>query len=393
VGRFDVIENKKPVLEAIREFDRLTRGGFLAKYKFGKARKYWLLVNNRYYDSKAILGVAVSKAGQGKVIHRFSGGERIVKRKLESLGFKVVQNIKRPSEVNQILNEKDLRVATRVAVSELRRLASVDSRFVVAKTVGGKPHSTATDGIYMKCGELKLGRRRVDLELSIERYARESEYDFWFGIRANAEATAKALANLLEEQGKRVAHPLLECNALLVNKKKSYYRLKKPLSRADWGKIFPEFYSGEYYVGQYAPKANLTASLFGMEGAAFWSSIGRATILEEEILEGTDRQKSSRARKRSSQLRRAAIKHFTKGDCLECRACSFSAPLSNSMLSVIEFHHVRPLATYDDRGMRTTISAALENLMPLCPTCHRIAHRNGEKPLTVAQLKEVLRLA
>lgn len=46
------------VLRACKDFDELGRQGFLKKYKFGKSDTYYLELNGRYYDSKAIVGVA-----------------------------------------------------------------------------------------------------------------------------------------------------------------------------------------------------------------------------------------------------------------------------------------------------------------------------------------------
>jgi 5-methylcytosine-specific restriction protein A len=44
---------------ALDEFDQLGREAFLAKYGFGKARRYFVRRGTNYYDSKAIAGVAV----------------------------------------------------------------------------------------------------------------------------------------------------------------------------------------------------------------------------------------------------------------------------------------------------------------------------------------------
>lgn len=85
------------VLAAITEFDQLGREEFLKRYGFGPAQSYFLFYNGKYYDSKALLGVAhrfqfpelgilPSKA--------FSGGENTVKSHLEEIGFNIeVRNL------------------------------------------------------------------------------------------------------------------------------------------------------------------------------------------------------------------------------------------------------------------------------------------------------------
>ncbi|MGH2656736.1 MAG: hypothetical protein ACRDIZ_08595 [Actinomycetota bacterium] len=86
------IQNPESVLRAVQEFDRLGRDTFLEKYHFGKAYNYFLVIDRRLYDSKAVLGVAHGYEFPDKGPLRgaqFSGGQATVKRKLEELGFDV----------------------------------------------------------------------------------------------------------------------------------------------------------------------------------------------------------------------------------------------------------------------------------------------------------------
>ena len=80
------------VLAAVREFDNTGRDTFLRKYGFGRAREYFLVLNGRRYDSKAIAGAAhkfaVPAAGPLRRVD-FSGGELTVARELRRLGFEV----------------------------------------------------------------------------------------------------------------------------------------------------------------------------------------------------------------------------------------------------------------------------------------------------------------
>jgi 5-methylcytosine-specific restriction protein A len=89
---FSDITEPKAVSDAIEEFDRLGREKFLETYGFGKARKYYLVVNGKYYDSKAILGVAHKYQFPAKEPLKwsdFNGGKLTVQAKLEELGFTV----------------------------------------------------------------------------------------------------------------------------------------------------------------------------------------------------------------------------------------------------------------------------------------------------------------
>jgi putative restriction endonuclease len=52
------ITDSTAVLQAAHEFDALGREAFPAHYEFGKAREYFLVLNGKRYDSKAIMGAA-----------------------------------------------------------------------------------------------------------------------------------------------------------------------------------------------------------------------------------------------------------------------------------------------------------------------------------------------
>lgn len=89
---FADVNDRSAVLAAVREFDELGRDAFLARYGFGKAHDYFLVVDGKRYDSKAIFGAAhgyqFPSLGPLRRV-AFSGGAATVERKLESMGFTV----------------------------------------------------------------------------------------------------------------------------------------------------------------------------------------------------------------------------------------------------------------------------------------------------------------
>jgi 5-methylcytosine-specific restriction protein A len=92
---FNDLGDKKAVEKAIAEFDRIGRDAFLEKYGFGRARMYFLELDGKRYDSKAIVGAAFGfQFGAPLSSGDFGGGEATVKRKLKSLGFQVVKVVK-----------------------------------------------------------------------------------------------------------------------------------------------------------------------------------------------------------------------------------------------------------------------------------------------------------
>lgn len=89
---FANVNDRAAVLKAVEEFDRKGRDVFLEEYGFGKARDYFLVVDGRRYDSKAIFGAAhgYQFPELGPLGWRdFNGGATTVERKLEAMGFRI----------------------------------------------------------------------------------------------------------------------------------------------------------------------------------------------------------------------------------------------------------------------------------------------------------------
>ena len=79
------------VTRAIAEFDQLGRELFLRRYRFGKARSFFLVHVGQFYDSKAIAGAAHGFAtGTPLKAADFNGGEAAAAGRLRALGFSVV---------------------------------------------------------------------------------------------------------------------------------------------------------------------------------------------------------------------------------------------------------------------------------------------------------------
>ncbi|QFT90839.1 HNH endonuclease [Bacillus sp. THAF10] len=72
----------------------------------------------------------------------------------------------------------------------------------------------------------------------------------------------------------------------------------------------------------------------------------------------------------------------------QCAVCDFKFEEVYGELGkdFIEIHHVKPLSTLDG-----AIEIDAENdLVPVCPNCHRMLHRKREKVLSVGELKEII---
>ena len=89
VTRWDPVQPHH-VRQAAAEYDRLGQDEFLARHHFGPATAYLLILDDKRYDSKAILGVAYQYAtGRPLGPHDFSGGVHGAAGVLRSLGFEI----------------------------------------------------------------------------------------------------------------------------------------------------------------------------------------------------------------------------------------------------------------------------------------------------------------
>ena len=81
------------IRKAAAEFDELGREEFLRRYGYGRAIRYFVRIDDRLYDSKALVGAAhgVQFPDRGALSpSEFSGGEQTVRPTLERLGFNVI---------------------------------------------------------------------------------------------------------------------------------------------------------------------------------------------------------------------------------------------------------------------------------------------------------------
>lgn len=109
----------------------------------------------------------------------------------------------------------------------------------------------------------------------------------------------------------------------------------------------------------------------------------RESLENEHLLvsEGHKRKRLAASVARSITLRRLALKRHGAS----CSACDlkFLKRYDGLKTDCIELHHVSPLS----RGPRIS---TIDDLVPLCPNCHRVAH-STEPPLPVAVIRQMLK--
>lgn len=101
--------------------------------------------------------------------------------------------------------------------------------------------------------------------------------------------------------------------------------------------------------------------------------------LEEFVSEGRLVTKNIQVRERSNKLRAIAIEHFSRNNEIHCNCCGFHFPTYYGDVygkNCIEIHHKKPIFQYQDESFEQQVASALENLLPVCPNCHRVIHKN-----------------
>ena len=110
------------------------------------------------------------------------------------------------------------------------------------------------------------------------------------------------------------------------------------------------------------------------------SNVNRIVLpLEEYISEGRLVTQNIQVRDRSKKLRTIAIEHFSQNNEMHCNCCGFNFPTYYGDVygkNCIEIHHKRPIFQYQDDTFEQQVESALDNLLPVCPNCHRVIHKN-----------------
>ncbi|MHB1661868.1 MAG: HNH endonuclease [bacterium] len=108
-----------------------------------------------------------------------------------------------------------------------------------------------------------------------------------------------------------------------------------------------------------------------------------------DINEGTNKVVVSKVYNRSNKLREFAIQNYTTGGRIKCGSCCFDFEefYGDYGKGFIEIHHQKPVFMFEDEDLKKKIKDAISNVVPICPNCHRMIHKNRNNPLTIMQIK------
>jgi len=104
---------------------------------------------------------------------------------------------------------------------------------------------------------------------------------------------------------------------------------------------------------------------------------GRPKRAPTEAEEGEPEDRTVRFRKRNAQI----IQQCKERDNYKCKSCKFRLRVDG--VYIIDCHHKYPLGNNE-----TAKITYLDDLMCLCPTCHRVAHTRRPLPLGIKEIRK-----
>jgi 5-methylcytosine-specific restriction protein A len=140
--------------------------------------------------------------------------------------------------------------------------------------------------------------------------------------------------------------------------------------------------------GNHIPNALRLADLIETEAVSIESQILDESQ-EELFPEGRILYSVHRRRERNASLRRRKLDEFRRRNGhLFCEACHLDLVVNaaEGNFDISECHHIKPLHEIGPT------ESTLDDLLVLCPTCHRIAHKIRPWP-DLATLQEICRLS
>jgi 5-methylcytosine-specific restriction protein A len=306
------LTDPEAVLKAIAEFEERGREAFLDEYGFSPARDYFVVVDGKRYDSKAVTGVAhLRQHGVLLAADMFSGGDSTVANRLEKLGFEVTRPTSLPDwAVDELMLALDLYLRTRGEISyrpnvklvmdlstELRSLR------IFPDEVRSNPRFRNPSGVALKLHN--FSSLDPDHEGQGMAHGGAGDRRVWEEWAHRPEDLGHAVA-LIRARG--------ETDGAL----------------ADTG-----------------------------EDEEYEAPEGRILFREHRSYE---RDRKLAAKKKSSVLKKTGR--------LACEVCDFESWEAYAVEGVIDIHHVVPLHKL---GESVT---TMHDLALVCPTCHRVLHKH-----------------
>ncbi|WP_300678487.1 HNH endonuclease [Nocardioides sp.] len=300
------------VRKAMAEFDERGRDAFLEEYGFHPARDYFIELDGKRYDSKAITGVA-HRYQHGELLSAgdFSGGDSTVANRLEKLGFLVTRPVNLPDwSVDELMLALDLYLRTHGQIS----------------------YSATTKVVTDLSAELRSLRIFPEEIRAVPRFRNPS------GVALKLHNFSSIDPN---HEGKGMGHGAAGDRSVWQ----------------DWAHRPDELAQAVALIRARGETDDAPADTG--EDEEYEAAEGRILFREHRRYE---RDRKLVAKKKAAVLRKTGR--------LACEVCDFESSEAYGVEGVIDVHHVVPLHKIGESV--TTMS----DLALVCPTCHRVLHRH-----------------
>lgn len=317
------LTDPEAVRAAIAEFKERGREAFLDEYGFSPARDYFIVVDGKQYDSKAITGVAhLHQHGVLMSAGMFSGGDSTVANRLEKLGFEVTRPVRLPDwSVDELMLALDLYLRTR-------------------DEIAFRPTTKVVTDLSAELRILRIFPAEVR---AVPRFR-------------NPAGVALKLHNFSsidpEHEGKGMGHGSAE-------------------DRRVWEQWAhrPDELAQAVALIRARGESDDAPEDTGEEEEEYEAPEGRILFREHRRYE---RDRKLVARKKEAVLKKTGR--------LACEVCDFESSEIFDVEGVIDVHHIVPLHKI---GESVT---TMNDLALVCPTCHRVLHRH-RPVITPAELR------
>jgi predicted HNH restriction endonuclease len=173
-------------------------------------------------------------------------------------------------------------------------------------------------------------------------------------------------------------------------------RSEKPIAEASnaqalLGEVFKWYWSDKSHArNQYLKfREEFEFSLESTIAVGAEQSTLAMTSADVIIEEGAVVTSPMKRRKRSQKLIEEGRKHFRNLEPdgrLHCWACGFATP-EEIEVEIVQLHHKNQISESDHDGRSIPLDEAIASIVPLCPTCHSIAHTE-KPPMSVDAIKQ-----
>jgi 5-methylcytosine-specific restriction protein A len=151
-----------------------------------------------------------------------------------------------------------------------------------------------------------------------------------------------------------------------------------------WDLFFDGWNDGRDFIWKLRPDLCKALQLSGL---ADWNDYPEEIPVRDigKLTEGATKTIRVNSYERNPEARRQCIKKFG----LICSVCGFNFEQMYGEIGkdFIHVHHVIPLS-----DIRKEYEITPDDLMPVCPNCHAMLHRNKGHVLRIEELKEIIRV-